>query len=137
MKRLMLLFALALCAGRFCAQDIPQYCLENDSVNHYLNDFSYDTIPDLNVSYIIQYYNKDASFRSDWPKPVGLSWTAESGSESQYIELSEDESFSDAYVINIAPDSCQYDIYNLIPGRTYYYRVMSVKGDDAAQIYNF
>ncbi|MBO4561382.1 MAG: tyrosine-protein phosphatase [Bacteroidaceae bacterium] len=115
---------------------MPKYCLENDSVNHYLNDFSYDTIPDYNVSYIINYYNKDASFRSDWPKPVDLSWTNDPDAESQFIEVSEDASFAKSLIYNVGQDKSGYDVYNLIPGRIYYYRVMSVKGSDTTQVDN-
>ena len=122
--------------GHVCSQILPQYCLENDSVNHYLNDFSYDTIPDYNVSYIIQYYNKDASFRSDWPKPVDLSWTNDPDAESQFIEVSEDASFAKSLIYNVDQDKSGYDVYNLIPGRIYYYRVMSVKGSDTTQVDN-
>ena len=72
MRKIIVLFALTLLAGSVSSQDIPKYCLENDSVNHYLNDFSYDTIPDLNVSYILNYLDTTCSFRQDWPKPVEL-----------------------------------------------------------------
>ena len=136
MRRIYLLIGLFMLTGHVCSQILPQYCLENDSVNHYLNDFSYDTIPDYNVSYIIQYYNKDASFRSDWPKPVDLSWTNDPDAESQFIEVSEDASFAKSLIYNVDQDKSGYDVYNLIPGRIYYYRVMSVKGSDTTQVDN-
>lgn len=134
MRKCFILCLFCLCAGWAYADKLPQYCLENDSVNHYLNDFSYDTIPDYNVSYIIQYYNKDASFRSDWPKPVDLSWTNDPESDSQYIEVSEDSLFAKSLIYNVGQDKGEYDVYNLIPGRIYYYRVMSVKGSDTTRI---
>ena len=95
MKKLSVLFVVTLLTGYVCSQRRPlpddsvyqfrppvlvnadgKYCLENDSVYHYMNDFSYDTIPDLNVSYILRYYDPETSFRCDWPKPVSLSGQA-------------------------------------------------------------
>lgn len=134
MKKLYTLSVLLLFAGYICSQDLPKYCLENDSVNHYLNDFSYDTIPDYNVSYIIDYYNKDASFRSDWPKPVSLSWTNDPDATAQYIEISDQSQMAESMVISLNKDINAYDVYNLIPGKTYYCRIMSVKDNDTTRV---
>ena len=137
MKKFYVLFTLSLLTARVGAQEIPNYCLENDIVNHYMNDFTYDDyLDDYNESKILYYFDlgKDAGYRLDAPKPVTLTWTKASGATSQRIEVSESESFSDSYVYQLRADAESYDVYNLIPGKTYYYRVISVAGDDESTI---
>ncbi|MBP5348623.1 MAG: tyrosine-protein phosphatase [Bacteroidaceae bacterium] len=136
MRKINVLFALTLLAGSVSSQDIPKYCLENDSVNHYLNDFSYDTIPDLNVSYILNYLDTTCSFRQDWPKPVELKWTAQSGIDSQWIEVSESDQFTEPMTFQVSKDASAYEIYNLIPGKHYYYRIAGTKDGADTQIEN-
>ena len=151
MRKLSVLFAMTLLTGYVFSQHRPtnpddsifnsrppvlldvntKYCLENDSVYHYMNDFSYDTIPDLNVSYILRYYDPETSFRCDWPKPVSLSWTNQSEAESRRIEISVESDFSDSLVYKVGQDADAYDVYNLIPGLIYYYRVVAVKADQS------
>ena len=129
MKKFYVLFTLSLLAARVCAQEIPNYCLENDIVYHYMNDFTYDDyLDDYNESKIMYYFDlgKDAGYRLDAPKPVTLTWTKASGATSQRIEVSESNDYADPYVYSVTADAESYDVYNLIPGRTYYYRVISI-----------
>ena len=135
MRKLYIILSACLFAGQVCAQEpLPKYCLENDITHAYMTDFSYDTIPDYNVSYIMDYFNMSHDYRLDAPKPVNLSWTAGADAESQRIEVSESSAYTDALVFNVSKDKNSYDVYNLIPGKTYYYRVMAVKADGATEI---
>ena len=137
MKKFYVLFTLSLLAARVCAQEIPNYCLENDIVYHYMNDFTYDDyLDDYNESRILHYFDlgKDAGYRLDAPKPVTLTWTKSAGATSQRIEVSESNDYADPYVYSVSADAESYDVYNLIPGRTYYYRVISVVGDAESTI---
>ena len=87
MKRVGLFVALSLFAGQMFAQQT--YCVENDITHAYLNDFTYDTIPDLNVSYVMKYFNMPHEYRLDAPVPAQLAWTHQDGAESQRLEVSE------------------------------------------------
>ena len=129
MKKLCFLFCLCLLAGQLNAQSPTSYCVENDITHAYLNDFSYDTIPDYNISYVRDYAAMPHDYRLDAPKPVRLSWTHEDGAEAQRIEISESNTYSDSIVFMIDKDTAEYDLYNMIPGKTYYYRIMSKKND--------
>ena len=132
MKKIYVLLALSLLSRYVYSQnDASVYCLENDIVNHYLNDFSYDDyLDDYDTSMVMDYFNrgKEAGYRMDAPKPVPLSWTKTAGAESQRIEVSESSDFADALVYYVSADAESYDVYNLIPGRKYYYRVVSTAG---------
>ena len=124
----MFLSIISMFAGYVCAQT-TQYCLENDIIHSYLNDFSYEGVA-WDSSYVMDYFNrgKDGGYRMDAPKPVPLSWTKTAGAESQRIEVSESADFADALVYSVSADAESYDVYNLIPGRKYYYRVVSTAG---------
>ena len=126
MRKACFVLAFSMFVGNICAQQ--SYCVENDITHAYLNDFTYDTIPDLNVSYIMQYFRMPHDYRLDAPVPANLSWTHDAGAESQRLEVSEWADFSDPLIYALDADTAQYELYNLIPGRKYYYRILSVKG---------
>jgi len=137
MKKFYVLFTLSLLAARVSAQEIPNYCLENDIVYHYMNDFTYDDyLDDYDESKIMYYFDlgKEAGYRLDAPKPVTLSWTKAAGATAQRIEVSESNDYADPYVYSVAADAESYDVYNLIPGRTYYYRVISIADNSESTI---
>ena len=135
MRKIYSLIVLSLFAGHICSQT---YCLENDITHAYLNDFSYDTIPDYNVSYVLYYDSLykigPRDYRLDAPKPVRLSWAHEPGAEAQRIEVSLRSDYDSAYVYSVHADSAAYDVYNLIPGKTYYYRVVSTIGESETTV---
>ena len=124
MRKVFIILAMSMCVGHVCAQQ--SYCVENDITHAYLNDFSYDTL-DLSVSYVMKYFNMPHDYRLDAPQPVRLSWTHEDGAEAQRVEVSESAAYSDSIVFTIHKDSTRYNLYNMIPGRKYYYRIVSVK----------
>ena len=126
MRKIFVPLLLSLLVGHVCSQT---YCLENDITHDYLNDFSYDDyLDDYDVSFILHYDSLPHDYRLDAPKPVRLSWTHTPGAEAQKIEVSESSTYDDAYVYSVHADSAAYDVYNLIPGKTYYYRVVSTSG---------
>lgn len=127
MRKLYFLITLSLFAGRICAQSPVQYCVENEITHGFLFDFTYDTV-DLKVSYVMDYFNKPHDYRLDAPAPVNLSWNHEDGAESQRLEVSESSTFADSLIFALGKDAASYDLYNMIPGRTYYWRVISTKG---------
>ena len=125
MRKKIILSFISLFAGYVCAQNAP-YCLENDIIHSYLNDFSYDSIP-LDTSFVMAYFDKgkDEGYRMDAPKPINLSWTHDPSAQAQRIEVSESSTYANPLVYSVAPDKDSYDLYNLIPGKNYYYKIIS------------
>ncbi|MBO7415569.1 MAG: tyrosine-protein phosphatase [Bacteroidaceae bacterium] len=128
MKRFCILLALPLLVGGMSAQTPVAYSVENDNTHAFLTDFSYDSL-DLDVSYIMDYYNRPHDGRLDAPKPVRLTWNHADGADAQRVEVSQSSTYSDSLVFTVHKDSAGYNLYNLIPGVEYYYRVVSVKAD--------
>lgn len=128
MRKPIVLTALCLVAGYAWSQDVPEYCLENDIVHSYLTDFEY---PDGDYTYskVLDYTSVKVDYKRDWPKPVPFSWTAGTGASSQRITVSENEDLTDSIVVSVKAGVSSYDLYNLIPQRTYYYKIESVKAD--------
>ena len=133
MRKLNVFLALSLLVGYASAQNPIEYCVENDITHAYLNDFSYDTVS-LEVSYVMDYFNMQHDYRLDAPKPVRLSWVHQAGAEAQRVEVSENQDYSDAVAFTIDKDTAQYDLYNMIPGRKYYYRIVSVIGTNETTV---
>ena len=107
MRKPFVLVLVSLFAGYSGAQN-PQFCLENDITNRYMNEFTYDDyLDDYDVSKIMEYFDagKDDGYRLDAPKPVTLSWTKAAGATSQRIEVSESADYADAYVYSVAADA--------------------------------
>ena len=125
MRKIQVLLPMLLLTGHISSQ--TPWCLENDITHAYLNDFSYDDYADdLNASFIMDYFNRPHDYRLDAPKPVNLSWTEVKGAQSQRVEVSESADYADSLVYTVKADTSGYDLYNLIPGRKYYYRVIAV-----------
>ena len=95
------------------------YNLENGRVRGFVHDFEY-TKSDVSK---VSTYNVSPPVRRDWPLPVEVYWTQDSTAEAQWITWSETPDFADAMTKNVATESASYEIYNLIPGRTYYCKV--------------
>lgn len=132
MRKLYVLSIVSLLTGWVCAQPV-RYSVENEITHGFLNDFTYDTVS-LKVSYVMDYFNKPHNYRLDAPSPVRLTWTHQDGADAQRVEVSENQDYSDSLVFTINKDTAAYDLYNMIPGRKYYYRIMSVKADVATKV---
>lgn len=144
MRKYYILIALSLFVGRICAQSPANYSVEKEIIHSYLTDFDYDTI-DINVSLVMDYFNMphvtdagkpatDPVNRLDVPNPYKLSWTHQDGADAQRVELSTDADFKTPVVIDIDKDVASFDVYNMIPGVTAYYRVISVKGENETAV---
>ena len=70
-------------------------------------------------------YNISPPERRDWPLPVQVYWTRDTTAEAQQITWSESPDFANAVTRSVPAESASYEIYNLIPGRTYYCKVTS------------
>ena len=98
--------------------------LENESVFNYLNAAA-DKYNDTNwssVSIVTDYCSNSSSNRKDVPAPVSLNWTSVQGTGDYTVNVYNDQAHSDLEMALTSSDTSA-DIYNLIPGRTYYYSV--------------
>lgn len=102
------------------------YSLENQKVSEYIDAVEanpYD--PSDSNSYIETYANgKSESNRLDLPRPVPVNWTTPTSSATVTVYKDADHTDEEimAYVTTTTTSA---DIYNLIPGRRYWYVVRS------------
>lgn len=118
--------------GENVVREGPVFSLENETVATYLDDVYQNPYNPADYSYTLmktEYYkgkNTVTTNRLDWPKPVPVSWTnPSSGNGSKVVYVYNDADMTDLELsVEISSTTAtSVDIYNLIPGRTYYYKV--------------
>ena len=110
------------------------YNLENGRVRAFVHDFEYtDSDPSR-----VGTYNVSPPERRDWPLPVEVFWTRDSNALAQQITWSESPDLTNAVTKDVPAESASYEIYNLIPGRTYYCKVTATdNSQQVAELANF
>ena len=101
-----------------------EFNLENGRVRGFVHDFEY-TASDASK---ISTYKKNPPARLDQPVPATVFWTRDASSTAQYITWSTDATFADATTVEVDNNIASYEIYNLNPGNTYYYKVTATVG---------
>ena len=128
-KRLLYLAALSAAAvlAVSCASSqsltraVGEECdIENAGTRKYLEEVDYSDDPDYTLSLVEKYYKEYGA--TDEPLPVTLSWT---GGPATRILMSASPRFDDAF--EVPGDTSPVEVYNLVPGEKYYYRVFSGK----------
>ena len=106
----------------------PEYCLENDAAHRYLtevvydsNDYTYTKITDYCDPKPYQYYKYDG-YRKDQPQPVPLWFTSPLDTVGT-LYVSESEDYEGAWTYTLAKGTQSFDVYNLIPGKFYLWKV--------------
>jgi len=110
-----------------------EYNLENGRVRSFVHDFEYSEKDASKIST----YNQSPPVRRDWPLPVEVFWTRETTAQAQQITWSESPDYSDAVTQSFPSESASYEIYNLIPGRTYYAKVEEINNEQSTVINEF
>ena len=109
--------------------DMGSFNLENDALYYYLNDASSsysDTDDDTNT--VMATYASGSAYsyvtRKDCPNPVTITFD-NAASSTTVISIYNDESLTDppVWTQTATMNSTSADVYNLIPGRKYYYTV--------------
>ena len=107
--------------------DMETFNLENQALFDYLNDAgeSYSDTDDATKTVMDKYTSGVYAnmSRKDCPAPVHISWT-NSASRETVISIYEDDSLTNPiWTQNATEGATSADVYNLIPGRKYYYSV--------------
>ena len=105
------------------------YSIENDRVKAYLDlvdDNPYDP-SDYSYTYMSStLYAGNTTHRYDWPEPVPVQWSNPvSGNAGKVVFVYNDAAMTQEELhVDVSDASAtSAPVYNLIPGRTYYYRV--------------
>lgn len=129
-RKLFLLFALLFAAQVLAQDDIEVINIENRAVQAYLADAArtYSQDSDYSVS-VIEKYNNTEKYGTKlyWPQGKEVFWTPTTCGDSIdeiRITVADNEFFENNYTFN--PDktsASSYVIRNLLPNKTYYYKV--------------
>lgn len=106
-------------------EEVEEFNLENTYVSQYLDEAA-EKYTDSNwasTTVVQKYCSNSNSNRKDIPAPVTLGWTAVSGSGKYTVSIYNDASRSDLET-SVTTSSTSASIYNLTPGRKYYYTVL-------------
>lgn len=108
-----------------------EYNLENKVVRSYLDLL--DLMPyrdgDYSYSVVDDYYAMTTPYRKDHPYPVSVEWEFPAGGGNQRILVADNPDFTDPAIYSISGSAVSYDIYNLIPGKHYHWKVTSSSGE--------
>ena len=102
-------------SGTF-AQDFD---IENIRVREYMAEVTYTTGEETKI----KPYNVAPPVRRDTPEPATLFWTQNASATAQQVTWSLNADFSDAFTAEVDLGDAYYEIYNLLPNQTYYYKV--------------
>lgn len=103
---------------------IDTFCLQNSLITNFLDEVNYPS-DDYSFS-CVESYCKRSDFdspRPDQPLGAAISWTPRPDAESYTIAIAQNAEFAHAWSYSAEGDSSNITIYNLIPGRRYYYKV--------------
>ena len=102
---------------------------ENPLVEQYLlnTDYSSDTM--YSISYIDLYRSVRTNYDKSRPFPVYINWNVDTSAKVQIVEVCNNALFDNVWSYNIDKGVSTLEVYNLIPGKRYYYRVKSLIGD--------
>ena len=115
--------------------DSMLFNLENETVKSYLDILETQPYRDGDYTYskIDDYYRLTTPYRKDRPAPVTVEWEREDGCISQKVYVSKSKEFADAVSMSVKSSVSTYEIYNLIPGRTYYWKVLASFPDGSSR----
>ena len=102
-------------SGTF-AQD---FNIENIRVREYMAEVTYEGTEGTKI----KAYNVAPPARRDVPEPATIFWNQNPNATAQQITWSLNADFSDAFTGDVDLSDAHYEIFNLLPGQTYYYKV--------------
>ncbi len=119
-------------------ETVPVFDLENPTVRAYLDILERFPYRDGDYSYsrIDEYYQSPTTYRKDHPFPATVTWTWDRETVSQRLYVSGDEDFSTSFSWPVSARAGSYDIYNLEPGRQYYWKTTITRSDGSVKELN-
>ena len=119
--------------------DVPTLSLdiENAKARYYLDHVDYsddqgDLTDNITGGYTrsdFSYWTSQASLPSGmqgyWPNPVTFTWAS---AKQRTLIVAAQADFSDATSYSVSSSATKTEIFNLVPGKTYYYQVLSADG---------
>ena len=96
--------------------------IENEGTRKFLEEVDYSSDPDYVLSFARDYKSKYGA--NDKPLPVTVSWT---GGTADKVVISQSPRFEDAVELKV--DTSPAEVFNLIPGVNYYYKVLAGDGN--------
>ena len=142
MRKILLLGFVALISFQAKSQNaIPEYCLENDTVNHYLtqvqydpNDYSYSKIRNYCLNYPWDWEGEGKGVRLDQPLPVPIKLAkALDVASTLYVSEFSDFSAVTTKIISVPQGVDSINVWNLIPGRTYNWKLVYGQNNDEVE----
>lgn len=115
-------------SGTF-AQD---FNIENIRVREYMAEVTYEGTEETKI----KPYNVAPPARRDTPEPATIFWTQNTSATAQQVTWSLNADFSDAFTAEVGLSDAHYEIYNLLPNQTYYYKVTLTIDDTPTDIIN-
>ena len=115
-------------SGKF-AQD---FNIENIRVREYMAEVTYEGTEETKI----KPYNVAPPARRDTPEPATIFWKQNSSASYQQVTWSLNADFSDAHTAWVDLGDAHYEIYNLLPNQTYYYKVTLYTDDTPTDIIN-
>ena len=96
--------------------------IENEGTRKYLDEVDYASDTAYTLSFAQAYMDRYSA--NDKPRPVTVAWE---GAPASRIQLSTSPRFEDAFEVQASASPAE--IYNLVPGERYYYKVLGVNGE--------
>ena len=106
--------------------------IENVRVREYMAEVTYTTAD----ATVMPNYNIAPPERRDLPEPATIFWTQNASATAQQVTWSLNADFSDAFTAEVDPGKAYYEIFNLLPGQTYYYKVTLTVDGTPTEIIN-
>lgn len=125
MKKILFAAISATCMVSCC--HVPVFNLENPVVKAYLDQTDYD-VNDYSYTNVDPYCQMRTTFRKDWPSPVTLTWESTVRLDSLVVAVSEKKDLSEPFSVVCSSGATEaVEVWNLIPGRKYYYGIRALK----------
>ena len=115
-------------SGTF-AQD---FNIENIRVREYMAEVTYEGTEETKI----KPYNVAPPARRDTPEPATIFWNQNTSAMYQQVTWSLNADFSDALTAWVDLSDTHYEIYNLLPNQTYYYKVTLYEDGTPTDIIN-
>jgi protein tyrosine/serine phosphatase len=115
-------------SGQFPAD----FNIENIRVREYMAEVTYTAADETKI----KPYNVAPPDRRDLPEPATIFWKQNTAATSQQVTWSLNADFADAMTTEVPADQTYYEFFNLLPGKTYYYKVTLTVDGNPTEIIN-